>query len=239
MRRRQTATGGGGPLAAHRWPVRWLCRKAGRADLGQADAVDGVSVSGRRCLSGCPATALDGLYGTGTEVELTRGRAVYERVADAGLGGAAVAELRVAEVTQRAFLVAGLRLEVAAVRSVEPQAGGHHPADLVGRMTVERRVGHGVAVVAAAGVVDRAADYRRGPGLVDTQFMTMSGKRIGTGSANRAAPPPITNGLPLVVCRAVTRDLRCGLCPTGWPSRPGVEFQSNRRVVIRKLCNPA
>jgi hypothetical protein len=47
-------------------------------------------------------------------------------------------------------------LSEATVAAMQPR----HPA----MMTVDRRAGHRVAVVAAAGVVDRAADHRRAPG---------------------------------------------------------------------------
>ena len=74
----------------------------------------------------------------------------------------------------------------------------------------------------------------------EPQIATTGFLRSGSAPGRQTGPRRRrSRGLPLVVCRAVTRDLRCGLCPTGWPSRPGVEFQSNRRVVIRKLCNPA
>ena len=121
-------------------------------------------------------------------IDAVERKAVAQRVADAELGGAGW-ELGVAEVTQRAYGIAGLRLEVAAGRSVEPQAGGRHPADLVGRMTVDRRAGHRVAVVAAAGVVDCATDHRRAPGLVDTPVHddVRVADRVLVGKQRRAA----------------------------------------------------
>ena len=100
-------------------------------------------------------------------VDAVDGIAQAERVADAELGGAAGAALGVAEVAHRAFADARLGLEVAAGRSIEPQARRRHPADLVGRMTLLRHVGQARSVVAAVGIRDRATDHGGTPGLVD------------------------------------------------------------------------